>query len=137
LTGLVDLHRNLIARTTNSLAANFDVGLDVFQRGFEDLDWGILARFATSLDFIQRVVEDTLCNRLLAVVHQAVNELAGDHRIVAWIALERRAAGGNASHRVFVSVWKKVCVIVLNRLFLLRTVATAATLAAVYTQRVA
>jgi hypothetical protein len=49
-------------------------------------------------DFFQGVVK-TLGGRLLAVEHQAIDELAGQHRIVPRVALELRAAGGDTSHR--------------------------------------
>ena len=45
-----------------------------------------------SLDDVQRVVEDLLRRALLAVVHQAIDELAGQERAVTRI--RRRASCG-------------------------------------------
>ena len=48
----------------------------------------LVVGFASSGDFLESVVEDLLCDGLLAVQHQAVDELAREHRIVTRIAFE-------------------------------------------------
>jgi len=99
LSVAIDLHRNLIARTANSLAANFDIRLHVFNGSFEDLN-----RFRVLdllRDFLEGIVEHDLCGRLLAVVHQAIDELAGQHRIVTRVWLDVSSASGDLSHRDF------------------------------------
>lgn len=96
LAGSVDLHRHLVARTTDAFAANFDVRLDVFDGLFENLDrLGVRIAFG---NLSQRIVENLLCGRLLAIKHQAIDELARQHRIMLRVWLQRSTAGSNTSH---------------------------------------
>jgi len=86
LTILVDLHRNLVGRTTDPLGSNFDVRLNVLDCLFENFDrWTVLDLLS---NFVEGVVEDIVGNGLLAVVHQAVDELGDQKRVVSWIRTE-------------------------------------------------
>ena len=98
LTRSIDLHGNLVAGTADTLAADFDVRLDVLDRLLEDFDRGLVVGFTTSGDFFQRVVENLLRDRFLSVQHQAIDELTGQERIMTRIALELLLACSNASH---------------------------------------
>lgn len=86
LAVLVDLHWDLVGRTTDPLGSNFDVRLHVFDRLFENFyRRTVLDLFS---DFIEGVVEDVVSNGLLAVVHQAIDELGNQQRVVPWIGTE-------------------------------------------------
>jgi hypothetical protein len=92
----VHLHRHLVRGATDPAAADFDVWLDIFHGGVEDLN-RILVR-QLLLDDVERVVEHFLRDALLAVIHQAVDELGGQDRLVLAIRLELRCTSGNLAH---------------------------------------
>ncbi len=48
----IDLHWNLVTGTTDSLAANFDVWLDVFDRRLEDFDRSLIGKFVCAARFL-------------------------------------------------------------------------------------
>ena len=77
----VDLHRHLVVGAADALGADLDDRLDVLDRLLEDLDGRrreVLDRlfFDALLNQVHGVVEDALGDGLLAVLHQAVDELA-------------------------------------------------------------
>ncbi len=92
----IDLHRNLIGGTTDSLGANFDVRLYVFDGLGEDFDWFLAGDFLS--DFFHRQIEARLGSRLLAAPHHAIDELAGKRRTVFGIWFQMRATCGNSTH---------------------------------------
>src|SRR6185437_16155642 len=53
------------------------------------------------LDLVERVVEDACCRRFLAVVHEAIDELAGQQRPIAGIRGKLVVTGGSrfGTHR--------------------------------------
>lgn len=81
----VDRSRDLIGGAADALGTNFRRGLDVFDRLREDFDRFDVLNFGR--DFIESVVEDLASGVLLAVPHQAVDELAREDRIELRIAL--------------------------------------------------
>jgi len=83
LTVLVDLHWHLIRCTTNSLRSHFDVRLYVFDRLLENFDRRTILDFLS--DFVESGVENSLCRGFLAVVHQAIDELRCEQRVVSWV----------------------------------------------------
>jgi hypothetical protein len=96
LTVLVDLHWHLVRRTTDSLGSDFDVWLYVLDRLLENFDrWTILDLFA---NLFQGIIENTLCCGLLAVVHQAVDELGSEKGIVAWVRTKTCAGCCDFAH---------------------------------------
>ena len=92
----LDRHRNLIGRAADALGANFDGGLDVVQRGFEDFQRRNV-RNLFGEDF-KRFVNDLTGGVLFAVPHQAVGEFADKKGIVKGIACQLFFAGGNTTH---------------------------------------
>lgn len=89
LSILVDLHGNLVRRTADSLRTNLDIRFHVLDRLFEDFDgWPILDLLS---DFIQSIVEDVVGDSLLAIVHQAIDELRDEQRIVSGIGTKGRS----------------------------------------------
>jgi len=62
---------NLIGRTANAAAANFDARLDVVQRVMEHADRILLG---AGLDGFQGAINDRFSNSLLAVLHDGVHE---------------------------------------------------------------
>jgi len=97
LPRFVDLHRDLVARTTDPFATDFDVGFDVLKGRFENFKSGFLA-FVTPADFFECTIEHALGGRFFAVEHQAVDELAGQQRLMTRVAFELRATGSDSSH---------------------------------------
>jgi len=86
LTVLVHLHWDLVGSTTDPLGSDFDVRLHVLDRLFENLDRRtVLDLFC---DFVEGIVEDVVGNGLLAIVHQAIDELSNQQRVVSWIRTE-------------------------------------------------
>jgi hypothetical protein len=100
----VDLHRDLVGRTTNPFRSDFDVGLDVLDRLFEDFDGRSVLNLLS--DFFESGVEDTLCGRLLAIVHQTVDELRCQHRVEPRIGSQRGFGSGNLSHELSIRIRK-------------------------------
>lgn len=96
LTDAVHLHRNLIGRTADALGTNFDVRLDVFNRLSENFDTGFVGDFL--FDFSECAVEDVLRNAFFAVIHQAVNEFAGEQGTMNRISDELLAACSDFTH---------------------------------------
>jgi len=92
----IDLHRHLVSSTTDAAAANFDVRLHVFDGRVKDFDR--LAIRNLFLNVIKGRIEENLRDALLAAEHQAVNELAGQDRLVARIRLQRGRTGSNLAH---------------------------------------
>src|SRR5262249_6283818 len=84
----IHLHRPLVRSTTYAAAANLDERLDVLHRGREDLDR--IAIRHLFLDQIESRIENVLRDALLAVVHQAVDELGSQKRLEFRIRTERR-----------------------------------------------
>lgn len=83
---LIDLHRNLVGRTTDPLGSNFDVRFHILDRLFENFDRRTVLDLLRN--FIECVVEDVEGNGLLAIVHQAIDELSDQERVVSWIGTE-------------------------------------------------
>src|SRR5206468_5527475 len=67
-------HRHLIGSAADSTGADFQRRLDVFDSLLEDLKWVRLGAHLV-LDLIEGAIEDALGGALLAVPHQAVDEL--------------------------------------------------------------
>ena len=86
LAVLVDLHGNLVGSTTDPLGSNFDVRFHVLDRLFENFDGSTVLDLLR--DLIECVVEDVVGNGLLAIVHQAIDELGNQQRVVSWIGTE-------------------------------------------------
>src|SRR6056297_204430 len=68
-----NLNRNLIRGTTNTARANLDRRFDIVESFMEHFDRGA---FDLAFNAIQRVVDDRFRDRLLAVDHKVVHELA-------------------------------------------------------------
>ncbi len=95
---LIDLHWNLIRGTTDSLGANFDVRLNVFDRLFENLNgWSILDFLG---DLIESAVENALSRCLFAVVHQAVDELGSQQGVEPRVRSQTGARSGDFAHKI-------------------------------------
>ena len=92
----IDLHRNLVRGTADTLAADFDRRLHVLKSLREHFD-RFLIRNALSHDF-ERIVEHILRDALLAVVHERVDELCSQDRSVHRIGFKLFATSGNATH---------------------------------------
>jgi hypothetical protein len=86
-----DFHRNLVGRTTNAAALHFDSGLEVGQRLLEDRDTRL---GGLVLDNVHRAVENSLGSRLLALIHDGVDELRDGLAIVACVGQNRTLDGG-------------------------------------------
>ena len=88
----LDLHRHLVVGPADAPGAHFDGRLDVFDRAGEDLERvDVLHLF---LDLVHGPVEDARGGRLLAVPHQAVDELADEFGVEPDVRLQVRVAGG-------------------------------------------
>src|SRR5262249_3918872 len=98
----VDLHGHLIGGTADALGADLDGRLDVLDGLGEDLD-GVGVRAHALADRLQRAVEDPHGGGFLAVVHEAVDELAGQLRAVHRVGLKGGRAGGYFAH-----VWRSL-----------------------------
>src|SRR5205085_12391837 len=92
LACLVDLHGDLIGRPADALRTNLDRGLDVLDGLGEDIDGFGIAH--ALLDLVHGAVEDALSGGLLTLPHQAVDELAGEPRVIARVSFECICAGG-------------------------------------------
>jgi len=92
----VHLHWNLVRSPTDSLGSNFNVRLDILHRLLKHFDRRAI--FDPVANLFQGVVENPLSHRLLAVPHQAVDELGCEERLVTWIGTKRSAAGGDLTH---------------------------------------
>src|SRR5205085_9769894 len=78
--------------TADALGTDLDHRHDVLHRAGEDVG-RVLVRQALG-DQVHRVVEHALGDRLLAVSHQAVDELADELRAEPGVGLEHLPAGG-------------------------------------------
>ena len=74
MPSLVDLHRHLIVGPADTAAAHFHERLDVVDRRLENLQRRHVADLLG--DLLQGIVNDLLRDGLLAVPHDAVDELA-------------------------------------------------------------
>ena len=74
-----NFNRNLIVRTADTAGLGFENGHDVFHRLGKDVERLIAGLF---LDDVKRTVDDLLCNALLAVEHDAVDELGHEDTVV-------------------------------------------------------
>src|SRR5262249_23086564 len=94
-----DLDRHLVGRAADAAGANLEDRGQSLDRRLERLD-GLAAR-ALAEDR-QRVVDDALGGRLLAVEHHLVGDLLDEARAVQGIRLDRPDGGGGAAgHRYF------------------------------------
>src|SRR5437868_4617924 len=75
-----DFDWNLVRRATDPAALHFDSGLEISQRLLEDRHAGLAGLV---LDDVHRTVENSLSRRLLALVHDGVDELRDRLAIVA------------------------------------------------------
>ena len=78
-TGGTNLHRDLIVGAADTAGLGFENGHDVFHRLSKDVERLIAGLF---LDDVKRTVDDLLCNALLAVEHDAVDELGHEDTVV-------------------------------------------------------
>ena len=92
----IDLHRDLIGCAPDSLGANFDVRLHVFDGLSEDFDRFLAGNFLS--DFFHRQIEARLRSRLLAAPHHAIDELASKRRSVLGVWFQMRATCGDSTH---------------------------------------
>ena len=74
-----DFNRDLIGRAANTASLDLQRGRNVGQSSLEHFV-GILA--GLFLDDVKRTVDDLLCNALLAVEHDAVDELGHEDTVV-------------------------------------------------------
>lgn len=102
----IDLHGNLVAGSADTLTANLEHRLDVIDSFLEYVNRLSVVNFLA--DYIHRVIENTLGSTLLAVPHQAIDELAGQQRPILRVGLHLLTAGGNASHKFTSQAYKRV-----------------------------
>ena len=77
----IHLHRHLVSGTADALRADFDLGLNVADSLREDVDWlDVLDLF---LHDIEPLIEHAVASALLAVMHQAIDELRRQQRAIA------------------------------------------------------
>ena len=96
LSNAIHLHRHLIGRSADTLGTNFDAGLDVLDSLVEDLDWFFFGD--AFFDDIQGVVQQLLSHTLFAILHEAIDKLAGKQRPKTRVRLELFATSGNSCH---------------------------------------
>ena len=92
----VDLHRHLIGGAADALGAHLDHRLDMLDGLVEHVD-GFQVGHAF-LDLVEGTVEDAHRRRLLALPHQAIDELARQLGIVARVRLKGLGARGPLGH---------------------------------------
>lgn len=72
------------------------VRLDVLNRLSEYVDGRVIGHFLPN--HLQRIVEHALRDRLFAVVHQAIDELGRQDRVIHGIRLQLRPTSGDTTH---------------------------------------
>ncbi len=85
LTVRLHLHGNLVVRAADAAGLHFDKRLHIVQRGLENLRGRLVRKLLR--DNVQGAVENRLRDGLLAVVHEAVDELRGEEGSVFRIRL--------------------------------------------------
>ena len=88
LTLAADFDRNLIVRAADTLRANFDQRLGIFERLLEHRQWVGLQLVS---DLLHGVIKDAFGSDFFAVVHQAVDELGDQQAVVATIRHQAEA----------------------------------------------
>src|SRR5258708_9311253 len=100
-----DLDGNLIGRAADAPRANLDSGADIRQRLVKDPQ-RILS--AAPGDAIEGAVDDGLGSRLLALVHQAIDELGDD--VIAELGVRQDFAlnGGTTTRHLVISYFGRL-----------------------------
>src|SRR5262249_39205864 len=87
---------HLIRRPADALGADLDGRLDVLDGLRKDINRTQIRH--AFLDLVHGAVEEAHGRGFLALPHHAVNELAGEDRVVTRVGLEGRFAGGFLAH---------------------------------------
>ena len=93
-----NFHGNLIGRPADAAALDFQLRTAVFQRAQKKFHR--IALFKLFADALNRAVDDALRDRLLAVLHDDVDQLAHQRAVVAGIRLVRILVGSTTTRHV-------------------------------------